>query len=186
MTHFDLVPSDCALILIDMQERFLPAIPEIAADQTCGRNCRTLLAAAKLLGVPTLITEQYPKGLGSTLPHLVEAHPEAVRLAKMHFSCIDAPEVRPRIDALHRGSVVLCGIETHVCVLHTAADLLASGRNVVVAADAVASRKSEHRDQGLAALRDLGALLVPAESIAMRWQRQAGTPTFKTLSSLIK
>jgi nicotinamidase-related amidase len=186
MASFDLSPADSALVLIDMQERFLPVIPAMAADQGCGRNCRILLEVARLLSVPTTITEQYPKGLGPTLPFLIQAHPGALRFEKMHLSCGDEPALRAHVDALDRANVVLCGVETHVCVLHTAADLLARGRNVVIAADAVASRKDMHRDQALAAMRELGALLVPMESIAMRWQRVAGTPTFKALSALIK
>lgn len=186
MGNLAFAAADSALLLIDVQERFLPAIPAVGEDQPVGRALRQLLAAAKLLAVPTLITEQYPKGLGETLPYLRAAHPEAERLPKMHFSCADDPALRARIDALHRPTLVLCGIETHVCVLHTAADLLAAGRNVIVAADAVASRNERHRDLALQALRDLGAILLPAESIAMRWTRVAGTPVFKQVSALIK
>ncbi len=186
MARYDLNVGDTALVLIDMQERFLQAVPGIAEDQPCGRACRQLLLAAKLLGVPTTITEQYPKGLGPTLGHLLAANPDATRLEKMHFSCGDEPRLRAHLDALHRTNVVLCGIEAHVCVLHTAADLIAQGRNVVIAADGVASRQDAHRDAALAAMRDLGALLVPAESIAMRLTRVAGTPLFKQISALIK
>jgi nicotinamidase-related amidase len=184
--NLDLTPASSALLLIDMQERFLAAIPAIAEDQPVGRACRQLLTAARLLGVPTTISEQYPKGLGPTLPHLLAAHPEASRHAKMHFSCADDPALAAHLDALHRPELVLCGIETHVCVLHTAADLLAQGRGVVVAADAVGSRKDLHRDLALAALRDLGAVLLPGESSGMRWTRVAGTPLFQEISALIK
>ena len=184
--RFDLLPATSSLLLIDMQERFVPAIPAIAEDRPVGRACRQLLTAARLLGVPTTISEQYPKGLGPTLPWLLAANPEAARFEKLHFSCADDPRLGAHLDALHRPEIVLCGIETHVCVLHTAADLLAQGRVVVVAADAVASRSEAHRDQALAALRDLGALLLPVESIAMRWTRVAGTALFKQVSALIK
>ncbi|MBA3708661.1 MAG: isochorismatase family protein [Planctomycetes bacterium] len=186
MPSFDITPATSALMLIDMQERFLPVIPAMASDQACGRNCRILLEAARLLEVPTTISEQYPKGLGETLPYLRQAHPDAPRFEKMHFSCMDDPLLRMHLDSLGRAHVVLCGVETHVCVLHTAADLIAHGTGVVVAADAVSSRKDLHRDQALDAMRALGALLVPTESIVMRWQRLAGTPVFKTLSALIK
>ncbi|MBA2480532.1 MAG: isochorismatase family protein [Planctomycetes bacterium] len=186
MPSFDIHPANSALVLIDMQERFLPVIPAMAADQGCGRNCRILLEVASLLGIPTTITEQYPKGLGTTLPYLVQANATATLLEKMHFSCADDAPLRAHLEGLGRRLVVLCGVETHVCVLHTAADLLARGTQVIVAADAVASRKDLHRDLALTALRDLGALLVPTESIAMRWQRVAGTPAFKAISGLIK
>jgi nicotinamidase-related amidase len=186
MPAFDLTVANTALLMIDMQERFLPAIPAIAQDQPCGRNCRMLLSAARLLGVPALISEQYPKGLGPTLPWLVEAYPEAERIAKMHFSCSDDPTLQARLDRQARPRLVLCGIEAQVCVLTTAADLVARGYSVVIAGDAVASRNPAHVPMALDAARDLGALVVPAETIAMRLQREAGVGCFKALTQLIK
>src|SRR4051812_22096155 len=115
MLRFDLTPQSSALLLIDMQERFVPHIPAIAEDQPVGRCCKQLLTAAKLLGVPTTISEQYPKGLGATLPYLVAANPEAARLEKMHFSCGDDTKLRAHLEAQQRPEIVLCGIETHVC-----------------------------------------------------------------------
>lgn len=186
MTAFSLVPARSALLLIDVQERFVHAVPSIAEDQPVGKNLRILLSAAQLLGVPTLISEQYPAGLGPTLPFLVAAAPQAPRQAKLHFSCMDEPALRQTIEAIDRPQWVLCGIETHVCVLQTAADLLAAGKEVVVVGDAVASRQAAHRDQALAALAHLGALVVPGEAVAMRWTRVAGTPLFKQISALIR
>jgi nicotinamidase-related amidase len=186
MPAFDLTALRSHLLLIDVQERFVPAIPAIAEDQPCGRACRQLLAGAALLAVPTTITEQYPKGLGPTLPYLAAAAPAAPRLAKLHFSAWDDAAVRAHLGAGGREQFVLCGVEAHVCVLHTAADLLAAGKTVVVAGDAVAARNPLHADLARAALRDLGALVLPAESILMRWQRHAGTPAFKAISALIK
>jgi nicotinamidase-related amidase len=183
---FDLTPANSSLLVIDVQERFLPAIPAIAADAPCGRNCRILLTAAKLLQVPVTISEQYPKGLGPTLPWLVESCPDAARLAKTHFSCDGDIALRARLDGLNRRQVVICGIEAHVCVLATVADLLGRGYEVVVAGDAVASRQEASRNLGLAAMRDLGALVVPVESIVFRWQRQAGVGCFKEISQLVK
>jgi nicotinamidase-related amidase len=183
---FDLDAAGSVLLVIDVQERFLPAIPAIAADQPVGRNCGILLAAARLLAVQAIVSEQYPKGLGATLPHLLAAHPEARRLAKTHFSCAEDPALSEALDVRRRRHVVLCGIEAHVCVLATAADLLAQGAQVVVAGDAIASRDAAHRELALAALRDLGALVVPSESVVLRWQRQAGVGCFKQLSALIR
>ena len=172
--------------MIDVQERFLPAIPAIAADHPVGRNCGILLAAARLLTVPTIISEQYPARLGPTLPHLVAAHPDAQRLAKTHFSCAGDLQMQEAIDHLERKHIVLCGIEAHVCVLATAADLITRGFRVVVAGDAIASRDPNSRDLAIGALRDLGALVVPSESVVLRWQRQAGVGCFKQLSALIR
>lgn len=184
--HLDLAAAASALLVIDVQERFLKAVPTIAADQPCGRNCRILLQAAGLLAIPRLISEQYPSGLGPTLPHLVEAAPGVPRLGKMHFSCVEDPGLASAIDGLGRRQVVLAGIEAHVCVLTTAADLAARGYQVVLAGDAVASRDPTHVPMAIAAARDLGVLVLPTETIVMRWQRQAGGGAFKAISQLIR
>lgn len=186
MPRLDLDAAASALLVIDVQERFLNAVPSIAAEQPCGRNCRILLQAAGLLNIPRLISEQYPAGLGPTLPHLVEAAPEAPRFGKVHFSCAEDPALASAIDRLGRRQIVLAGIEAHVCVLTTAADLATRGYHVVIAGDAIASRDPTHVPMAIAAARDLGVLVLPTETIAMRWQRQAGTGRFKDLAKLIR
>lgn len=186
MPSFDPTPADTAVLLVDVQERFLPAIPAIAPDQPCGRACRILLEGAALLGVPVVISEQYPKGLGATLPALRAAAPAAPVFAKTHFSCCGDEALDRHLDALGRGTVVVCGVEAHVCVLATVADLLQRGRRVLVAADAVASRSDANRDLAIQAMRDLGALALPVESLLFRLQRVAGTGAFKQLSALVR
>lgn len=183
---FALTTATTAVLLIDVQERFLPAIPGIAPDQECGRACAILLAGATLLGVPVTISEQYPKGLGPTLPHLLAAAPGATRLDKTHFSCGDDPGLAGHLARQNRHHVVVAGIEAHVCVLATVADLLAAGHRVIVASDAVASRRDTNREAALNAMRDLGALAMPTESILFRLQRQAGIGGFKALSALVR
>jgi len=186
MNRLELDTTASLLLVIDVQERFLTAVPAISPDQSCGRNCRILLQVAGLLEVPRLISEQYPAGLGSTLPHLVEAAPDVPRLAKMHFSCAEDPALATAIEQLGRRQVVLAGIEAHVCVLTTAADLVARGYQVVVAGDAIASREPSHVPMAIAAARDLGVLVLPTESIVMRWQRRAGVGAFKIITQLIR
>lgn len=182
----DLSPGGSALLLIDVQERFLQAIPSIAPDRPVGRNCRILAEAARAVGAAALASEQYPKGLGPTLPHLAEAIGTAPRLAKTHFSCCDDPALAAAIAAAHRPWWVLCGVEAHVCVLSTAADLLARGHRVVVVGDAVDSRREDCRAMALAAARDLGALVLPAETVAFRWLRAAQGDAFKRISALVR
>jgi len=183
---FSLTSADTAILLIDVQERFLSAIPGIAPDQDCGRACGILLAGATLLGVPVTISEQYAKGLGPTLPHLLAAAPDATRLDKTHFSCGDDTGLAGHMARQNRHHIVVAGIEAHVCVLATVSDLLAAGHAVIVASDAVASRREANRDAALTAMRDLGALAVPTESILFRLQRQAGVGSFKALSALVR
>lgn len=182
----DLVPADSALLVIDVQERFQTAIPAIAPDQPVGRNCRILVEGAAAVGAPVLVSEQYPKGLGATLPHVAAALGAAPRLAKTHFSCCGDPALAAAITEAHRTWWVLCGIEAHVCVLATAADLLAQGRKVVVVGDAVASRRDDCRTMALDAARDLGALVLPAETVLFRWLRIAQGDAFKKISALVR
>lgn len=187
MSSFDLRPDTSELLIVDVQERFTAAIPTIAADQPVGRALGILVAGARLLSVATRFSEQYVQGLGPTLPHLLEAAgPTAERHEKMHFSCLDDIQLTNVLNARIGRTLVVAGIEAHVCVLGTVADARAQGRNVVVAGDAVASRQAAHRDQAIAAMRDLGALVVPVESILFRWQRSAGFGMFKALSALVR
>jgi nicotinamidase-related amidase len=186
VARFDLDAASSVLLIIDVQERFQQVVPAIAADQPVGRNCAILLQAAGLLGIPRLISEQYPAGLGATVPHLLAVAEGVQRLPKMHFSCAEDPALANAIDRLGRRQVVLAGIESHVCVLTTAADLLQRGYAVTVAGDAIASRDAAHVPLAINAMRDLGALVVPTETIAMRWQRQAGVGCFKAIAKLIR
>ena len=145
-----------------------------------------LLEGATLLSVPVIISEQYVKGLGPTLPHLLGAAPGATRLEKTHFSCIDDPALAAHLDRQSQRIIVVAGIEAHVCVLSTVADLRARGFTVVVAADAVASRNPTSCEHAVTSMRQLGALVIPVESVLFRLQRQAGVGCFKALSALVR
>jgi Isochorismatase family len=178
--------NNSLLLLIDVQERFEKVIPAISAEQPCGKNCRILLQSAGLLNLPRMITEQYPSGLGATLPHLLEVAPEVTRYGKMHFSCVDDAVIFQALQRHQRPHIIVCGIEAHVCVLTTVVDLCARGFHVTVAGDALASRQASHVPFAINAMRDCGAVVVPSETIVMRWQRQAGVGCFKALSQLIR
>ncbi len=186
MDLFDLTPLRSVLLAIDVQDRFQSAIPSIAADQPVGKAIGTLAQGCQLLGLNSWITEQYPKGLGHTLPWLREALPHATVREKTHFSCADDPDLRTTFSEDTNTHVIVCGIEAHVCVLSTVADLIDLGKWVVVAADAVDSRSPQHRQWALDACRDLGALVLPVESILFRLQRQAGVGAFKQISALVR
>lgn len=187
MSSFGLRPDTSELLIVDVQERFAAAIPTIAPDEAVGRALAILITGARLLGVPTRFSEQYVKGLGPTLPHLLAAAAsDATRHEKQHFSCLDDDALTTALNEHIGRTLIVAGIETHVCVLSTVADARAQGRKVVVASDAVASRNPLHRDTALTAMRDLGALVVPVESILFRWQRRAGTETFKAISALVR
>ena len=174
------------VLLVDVQERFLPAIPSIAPDQPVGRRLGQLLAGAALLGRPRLIIEQSPDKLGPTLPHLLTAAGDVPRLAKRHFSAAADAQVAAVLARDPGATVVLAGVEAHVCVLLTARDLRRAGRTVVVCADATASRDAAHAPLALDELRRLGCAVLPVESVLFDWQQAAGDATFKALSALVR
>jgi nicotinamidase-related amidase len=174
--------DDAALLIVDIQARLAPAIQD--AEQVIGRS-RVLLEAADRLTVPVVVSEQYPRGLGHTDERL-GLPPQAVVHAKTSFSCLREPRLREHLDRLGRGQVVLCGMETHVCVLQTALDLRQSGRDVFVVADAVGSRTESSRRLGLERMRDRGVDIVDSEMVVFEWLERAATEDFRALSKLIK
>ncbi|MFW5698479.1 MAG: isochorismatase family protein [Planctomycetota bacterium] len=186
MHAFDLATDRSQLLVVDMQERFRRAIPAIDCEQDCGRNARILVAGAATLELPVLFTEQVPDKLGPTLSQLRAPCPDAPVLAKQAFSVLDDDACKQHLAAADRGTVIVAGIEAHICLLATVDDLLRHGYHTVVAADAIASRRGDHCSGALATMRQLGALVVPVESILFRLQRLATGASFKAISQLIR
>lgn len=174
--------SDSALVVIDMQERLVPAM--LAPARTI-RNTRTLLRAASELGIPTLLTEQYPKGLGPTVSDIAGATNAPV-IPKMHFSCMEEPAFAQAFAALGRRQVVLSGMEAHICVVQTAASLLEQDFEVFVVSDATASRTVESEQACLARLSASHVGIVTTEMVVFEWLGAAGTPAFKAMLPYIK
>jgi nicotinamidase-related amidase len=173
--------GDSALLVVDVQERLLPFIG--SRDVLIDR-CRLLIRCAKVLGIPVLATEQYPKGLGKTvapLAELLEAPTE-----KVAFSACGAEPLRKDLGRLGRSKVLVCGIEAHVCVQQTAFDLLADGYQVYLAADAVGSRRGEDKHWALARMAHAGVSVTTAEAAVFEWTESAGTQTFKQISQYVK
>ncbi len=171
-------------LLIDIQERLVPAMTG-GADVV--KQAELLLKAAQILGVPVFVTEQYPKGLGPTVPDLEALLPavQATKFEKITYTAL-TPEVLNKLKELGAEEVVVFGMETHVCVWQTVRDLLASGYEVHVLADAVCSRKTRDRDVALDGLRQLGAMVSVSETALFDLLGRAGTPEFKAISKLIK
>ena len=171
------------LCVIDVQKRLAPAMAE--PDQVISR-CAILMKAAARLGVPVLISEQYPKGLGPTVDALTLIAPENSIFPKLHFSCAEDPDFRTHLDELGRSQAVLCGMEAHVCVLQTALGLRAAGYQVAVVADAVTSRDPANKAAALTRLSANGVEAATTEMVVFEWLRQAGTDAFRDVSKLIK
>jgi nicotinamidase-related amidase len=171
--------KNSTLLLIDMQARLMPAIDDGAAAIA---NARRLVEAAALLGVPKLLTEQYPKGLGPTVPEL--AADEARVFAKMTFDAGRTPGFDDRLAEGH--AVVLAGAAAHVCVLQTALGLIDRGRRVFVVRDAVGSRRPESKDAALRRMERNGVEIVTTEMVVFEWLGTADNPRFREAVALIK
>ncbi|SMF95320.1 Nicotinamidase-related amidase [Methylomagnum ishizawai] len=178
--------DDSVLVVVDLQIRLLAAMAE--ADRAhLVKHTETLLQAAGALEIPVLYTEQYPKGLGPTVPALVERLPAmALCFEKTAFSCCAAEGFLSALKASGRGQVVLVGQEVHVCVLQTALELLALGFRVFVVEDGVCSRAQGHKHNALARLREAGAVVTNVESVLFEWLRDAAHPEFKTISQWVR
>jgi nicotinamidase-related amidase len=171
------------LTVVDVQEAFRPAVVEF--DEVA-RSVAVLVQGAKALGVPVLVTEQYPKGLGHTVAE-VEEHLDGVQpIEKLCFSAADAERFTDRLGDSGRDQVLLCGIESHVCVSQTAHDLLGRGLEVHVVRDAVSSRTEDNRALGLHKMERAGAVVTSVETALFELLREAGTPEFKEIQKLVK
>ena len=169
-----------ALVVIDVQEAFRKGVPNFAEIE---RGAGILVQAADEVGIPVVVTEQYPEGLGATVPTVAERLPAGVDpLAKLVFSAARAEG----FDLAGRDQAIVCGVETHVCVSHTVLDLLEQGTEVHVAADAVGSRVESNRDLALRKMERAGAVLSSVETILFELVREAGTAEFKILQGLVK
>ncbi len=175
-------PDDTGLLVVDVQEKLIAVQPE---GERIVWNARRLLDGAKLLDVQSAATEQYPEKLGPTVPHLATrlSVPPASKLA---FSCRTCDEIFSawRASGIHR--ILVCGIETHVCVQQTVLDLLSAGFQVNVAVDAVSSRFTIDHDTALRRMEASGALLTTTEAALFEWCNEAGTEAFRGISRLAK
>jgi len=174
-------PGDTVLLVIDVQEKLAAAI---ADGKRVVWNIRRLLDGAKILGLRAIGTEQYPQGLGPTVPELAE------RLgplpAKLTFSCGGCPGLFAELEQQGIGKILVAGIETHVCVQQTVLDLLAAGWSVFVAVDAVGARFEIDHVAALDRMNSAGATLTTTEAALFEWCTAAGTPEFKQISKLAR
>ncbi len=172
-----------ALIIIDVQEKLFPHVHE---HEKLLVRMDLLISAAKLMGVPLILTEQYPKGLGNTIEHFRQLLPGIQPLTKMDFSCVPASGFMERLLTFKRNQIVLAGIEAHVCVAQTAMDLAHRGERVIVVADAISSRRSLDVEITLHRLEHSGIALISTEAVVFEWLRRAGTAEFKALQPKLK
>jgi nicotinamidase-related amidase len=176
--------SKCCLLIVDMQEKLLPVIFE--AERVADK-CVLLLQAAEKLDLPIIISEQYPKGLGPTIPEL--DHKQAMIFDKLSFSAMRSETLKAHFKKMEESGfkqVIVCGVEAHVCVLQSAMDLHKAGFETFVVADAVSSREEDSVDLALSRLAHAGVHIINVEMAVFELAGKAGTPEFKALSALIK
>lgn len=169
---------DSALLVIDVQERLLPHIHDW---QRVLENVEWLVRVAQKIGVPVMATEQYPKGIGHTHAELAALLPKGSVGEKMHFSCV-AGRCLTSLPGHERRQMVVCGIESHVCVLQTVLDLKQHGKEVYVVEDSVGSRNPADKALALERMRAHGIDVVSREMVAFEWLHEAGTPLFKEVN----
>lgn len=173
--------GDTALVVIDVQESL---VPKIAHHEPMVQNICRLVQGAKILSLPVLATEQYPKGLKATVSPVLALLPEAP-IEKITFSCAGAEAFREKLASLKVSKLLLVGIETHICVQQTALDLLAEGYRIYLAVDAVGSRFSFDHEIALRRMEAAGATLTSTEGVFFEWCHTAGTPEFKQIRQLV-
>jgi nicotinamidase-related amidase len=179
---FTMVPEDTLLMVIDIQERLVSTMTY--GDQVI-QNTNILLAAADTFSMPVVVTEQYPKGLWNTVSALELPEAASPVFEKLSFTGC-TPEVVSQLKTFGKNKIILTGMETHVCVLQTARELLAQGYQVFVAMDAVCSRRTLNYRNALNLMAQMGAVVTNTETLVFDLLKRAGTPEFKRLSKLIK
>lgn len=172
------------LVLIDIQTR-LQSVMEPDAMNAVIRNCGILTTAAKLLEVPVLLTEQYPQGLGKTVPELSTTLSDIKPVEKMTFACTAEPKFTRQLTS-DRPQIILAGMEAHICVLQTALGLIEGQKQVFIAEDAIISRNPVNKANALARLREAGCTISNTESIVFEWLGKAEGDAFKTISKLVR
>jgi|DewCreStandDraft_4_1066084.scaffolds.fasta_scaffold00025_185 nicotinamidase-related amidase len=178
-----LARGDCLVLVVDVQERLAPVIADgpMVIDR-----CRLLVEAARRLAVPVVASEQYPRGLGETVEALKKSLGNAPRLAKTAFSCARDPGILEAVRTTGRRTVLLTGMEAHVCVLQSALGFRTEGFRVAVVADAVGSRRPESRALALERMRAGGCDVVDVEMVLFEWLERAGTEEFRTIAPWIR
>ncbi len=178
------VPNATAFLVVDVQERLAAAMPKDTLERLVA-NVGIVLDAAKHLGVHVLASEQYPRGLGPTLAAIAEKLPSPP-MPKMTFDACSDLAIARALESLAPRTVIVAGMESHVCVFQTARELVKRGHRTIVLADAVASRREENRALGLALCEKVGAAIAPTETVLFDLLERAGTDAFKAVSKLVR
>jgi len=178
-----ILAEETMALIVDIQEKLIPVIKD---KEDCIRNVKLLLEGFTLLQIPFIVTQQYTKGLGMTIPEIRDRVDNFQYLDKISFSCYEDRRIKEEIDKLKKKNIILCGAEAHICVQQTAVDLRAAGYNVIAVTNCIGSRKAEDKEAALKRYEYEGIINATYESILFELTRKAGSDTFKAISALIK
>ena len=170
-------------LVVDIQERLFPHIHE---HDTLAKNCAILIGGLQALDLPVVVAQQYTKGLGETIEPVKSLFENFDHIEKRDFSCCDEPAIADKMKELRAKNIIICGIETHVCVLQTAVDLKEAGLNPIVVMDCVSSRSTTNYDLAKERFRYEGIMMTSYESILFELTRSSGAAEFKAISKLVK
>ncbi len=178
-----LTREDTAFVAIDFQEKLMPAMSdkELLEDRTV-----RLVKGMKVLGIPTVVTQQYTKGLGETIPSVAEALGEFSHVEKNTFGCMANEEFAARIKEINRKNIVVCGIEAHICVEQTVLQLMEAGYNVYLAVDCISSRSETDKLWSITRMGEAGAVITTYEAVLYEILRDSKAEGFKEISAIVK
>jgi nicotinamidase-related amidase len=175
--------DNSVLLVIDVQEKLFRAIHQ---KEQLMDNLQRLIKGIKILEIPILLTEQYPQGLGATIPEIAQLLPDIRPLPKICFSCCGDEAFLQAFKKLNRKQVLIAGIESHVCVYQTAADLFTAGYEVYAVSDAISSRMEQNRDIGFKMMIQLGAKITSTEAALFELLKVATGDKFKVISQIVR
>ena len=170
-------------VVIDIQEKLYPYITD---HETITRNNRILINGLKVMKIPLVVTQQYTKGLGETIPEIREVLGAFKYIEKMAFSCCDEPRFNEELALSTRTNIIVTGIEAHVCVMQTVNDLIGQGYQPIVVEDCIGSRKPNDKKIAVDRMRQSGAIITTYESILFELLKYSGTDEFREISRLVK
>ncbi|NLE26265.1 MAG: hydrolase [Clostridiaceae bacterium] len=175
--------EDAILVIIDFQEKLMPAIKD---NEEISRSVEILIKGCRIMGVPIIVTQQYTKGLGDTIPSIKEAIGDQTAIEKTSFSCCGETVFSERLIEIQQKSVIIAGVEAHICVQQTVLDLLEKGYKVFIAADCIGSRKEIDKEIALRRMENSGAVVTTGEAVLFELCGGAKTEGFKEISKLVK
>lgn len=184
MATFTLDRSKAGLIIVDVQEKLYPKIDRF---EELFQSLHKTISGCRILNLPIVVSEQYPEGLGQTLPQILHmAGAEALKMTKTTFSCLADEQFKRKLLEMPVSQWIIIGIEAHVCVLQTARDLIHAGKDVVVVNDAIGSRSIYDFSSAIAELRDMGARVSSTETVLFELVHDSKAPEFKEISKLVQ